>query len=55
MSSHTAPRSYIIQTLDGIILQWNRHHLRIIAEQVPIITSDDDAEDVIQDDVNSCS
>ena len=51
MSTHAAPRSYIIQNFDGTILQRNRRHLKRTAEQVTITTSYDDEEDVSQDDV----
>ena len=51
MSTHAAPRSYIIQTQNGTILQRNRCHLKRTAEQITITTSYDDEEDASQDNV----
>ena len=46
ISNHTAPRLYIIQTANGMILRWNRCHLKRTNEHVKIAPSYDD-DDVI--------
>ena len=42
LSNHTAPRSYIIQTFNGMILRRNRCHLKRTNEHVKIAPSYDD-------------
>ena len=40
LSKHTAPRSYILKTVDGTVLRRNRHYLRHTKESFTVMNDD---------------
>ena len=40
LSKHTAPRSYILKTVDGAVLRRNRRHLRHTKESFTVVNDD---------------